>query len=201
MSQAEFKCKSVLKMKCFVFFLVAAVGKAAALDIVVENPPKNTTDGEFTLVPHTDGKLHRVHTASALTEPFPHFSLRFGVHFRLSTLKNPTEPQEISVLDVASLKKSHFNASRPTRINIHGWNSRGTLGPLLSDAYLLKGKHDVNCIEVNWQAGADTINYIAARQRVPDVGQYVAQFIDFLAQEGGLKLEDLHIAGHSLGAQ
>ena len=184
-----------------IVFVMVLMGQALAVDIIVENPPRDIVEGEFSFIPHTDGKFYRVHTASALTEPFPYFELKFGVFFRLNTLANPTEPQDISALDVDSLNNSHFNASRPTRINIHGWNSHGTLGPIISGAYLLKGKHDINCIEVNWQAGSDTINYIAARQRVPDVGQFVAQFIDFLAVNAGLNLDDVHIVGHSLGAQ
>lgn len=53
---------------------------------------------------------------------------------------------------------------------------------------------------VNWSAGSDTYNYIAARRRVPQVGSHVANFIDFLVIAGGLKLADLTVIGHSLGA-
>lgn len=52
---------------------------------------------------------------------------------------------------------------------------------------------------VNWQDGADTMNYVRARRRVQGVGRYVAQFIDFLVRRGGMQLKDLTVIGFSLG--
>lgn len=54
-------------------------------------------------------------------------------------------------------------------------------------------------ITVDWSAGADTINYITARNRVSEAGAVVASFIDFLNEHGGLRFQDLNIIGHSLG--
>lgn len=44
-----------------------------------------------------------------------------------------------------------------------------------------------------------TLDYIAARNRVDDAAEHTAGLIDFLHREGFVKLEDLHIVGHSLG--
>jgi pancreatic triacylglycerol lipase len=54
-----------------------------------------------------------------------------------------------------------------------------------------------NVIVVDWGAGAKTLNYIAARNRVSNVGTVVAQFIDFLATSCGVVIS---IVGHGLGA-
>lgn len=67
-------------------------------------------------------------------------------------------------------------------------------------AYFEDGNHNINFIAVNWQAGANTINYISARNRVDSVGPFVARFIDFLAEFGGMDLESVILIGHSLGA-
>lgn len=67
-------------------------------------------------------------------------------------------------------------------------------------AYFKKRNLNINCIVVDWGAGANTINYIAARRRVKPVGLQVGKFIDFLVIDGGMKLTDLMIIGHSLGA-
>lgn len=66
-------------------------------------------------------------------------------------------------------------------------------------AYFEDGKNDVNLIAVNWQAGANTINYISARRRVNSVGPVVAGFVDFLVRSGDADLEQVNLIGHSLG--
>lgn len=54
-------------------------------------------------------------------------------------------------------------------------------------------------IAVDWNAGADTINYITARNRVGETGEFVGRFIDFCHLHGFLQFENLHAIGHSLG--
>lgn len=66
-------------------------------------------------------------------------------------------------------------------------------------AYFVHGKHDVNLIAVNWQAGSNTINYPGARRRVNHVGPHVAAFVDFLVRSGGVDLNAVNLIGHSLG--
>lgn len=54
-------------------------------------------------------------------------------------------------------------------------------------------------ITVDWSVGADTINYVTARNRVNEAGRVVAQFTDFLHENGLLRFADTHFIGHSLG--
>lgn len=51
---------------------------------------------------------------------------------------------------------------------------------------------------VDWGLGAGTPNYILARNRVNEVGQVLARFIDFL-NEYGLNFSLIGVLGHSLG--
>lgn len=57
-----------------------------------------------------------------------------------------------------------------------------------------------NVITVDWGVGANTINYIAARNRVNEVGPLTARFLDFLNLSGGMSFDTLSVIGHSLGA-
>lgn len=128
------------------------------------------------------------------------FTADVDVRFELFTPKNPSEPSLLVLDDSTSVKKSNFNRKYPTRILVHGWNSEGLLTPRFAEAYLVKGKHKVNFIALNWQKGSDTLNYLAARNRVEDVAEHLANFINFLTNKHKLNLKDLTLVGHSLGA-
>lgn len=43
----------------------------------------------------------------------------------LYSLKNPNTTQHLNHTNLSSIADSHFNASLPTRLCIHGWQSRG----------------------------------------------------------------------------
>jgi pancreatic triacylglycerol lipase len=57
-----------------------------------------------------------------------------------------------------------------------------------------------NFNSVNWSIGASTINYLTARNRVPQVADVTARFLNFLVSNGSTQWNRIHIAGHSLGA-
>ena len=52
----------------------------------------------------------------------------------------------------------------------------------------------------DWSIGANTINYVTARNRVPEVADVLARFLDFLVSNGFTQMNRVNIAGHSLGA-
>lgn len=66
--------------------------------------------------------------------------------------------------------------------------------------YLNRGKHKLNFIYAYWYKGAETLNYTLARERVNEVGVFVARFINLLVQRENVELSDIHMIGHSLGA-
>lgn len=130
----------------------------------------------------------------------PNFSVEEGVFFELFTQNNPTEADILQLNNYSSIQQSNFDAKKPTRMFIHGWNSDGSLPPLFSQAYFINGSHNVNFIAVNWQKGSTTVNYINARRRVAAVAEYVAKFVDFMVDMAMINIGDLTIIGHSLGA-
>lgn len=87
------------------------------------------------------------------------------------------------------------------RILIHGWLDNGLnghIGTAGRKAYLANG--NFNVISVDWSAGADTPNYFKSRSLVPQTGQFLGKFIDFLSESTATKTSDLYLVGHSLGA-
>lgn len=86
--------------------------------------------------------------------------------------------------DMAAVRASNWLASRPTRVIIHGQlaNAQSDVNIVLTAAYLANG--DVNVVVVDWSAGADTVNYVAARNQVANVGSVVAGFLDNLHEAG-----------------
>lgn len=53
---------------------------------------------------------------------------------------------------------------------------------------------------VDWSIGAGTINYVTARNRVPQVADVLARLLNFLVSNGSTAFNRVNIAGHSLGA-
>jgi pancreatic triacylglycerol lipase len=68
----------------------------------------------------------------------------------------------------------------------------------MRNAYFSRGNY--NCFTVDWSAGAQTINYITARNRVGETGVVAGQFIDWLVAETGMDINTVLVLGHSLGA-
>lgn len=130
----------------------------------------------------------------------PFFNAVNDVRFLVFTRFNPTIGQEFRFRDLESLRLTNFDVNRPTRVLIHGFQSDATadVNILLTVAYLRS--YDVNIIVVDWSVGANTINYISARNRVFEVGPLVAELLDFFQENISFDFSRLTIVGHSLGA-
>ena len=62
-----------------------------------------------------------------IDEPKQFFEAEKDVQMDLYTLQNPKEPQTLVIYNTSSIYESNFNSSVPTRIFIHGFQSRGEL--------------------------------------------------------------------------
>lgn len=152
----------------------------------------------WTLIPDGDGRMHMIDLNSYQTEIAPQFTAENDVFFMLYTNRNPTDGQRIGH-DANGIRNSNFNPGAPTRFVIHGWNNdhKSNVNILITAAYLKNG--EFNVIVVDWGAGANTIDYIAARNRINDVARFTASFVDYLQDNGFISIGNLLIAGHSLG--
>lgn len=69
---------------------------------------------------------------------------------------------------------------------------------LIRNAYLQRG--NFNVIVVDWSAGAETVNYVAARNRVNSIGAVTSQIVILINRIYGVQPRDITVVGHSLGA-
>uniref|UniRef100_A0A1L8EGJ7 Putative phospholipase a1-like protein n=1 Tax=Haematobia irritans TaxID=7368 RepID=A0A1L8EGJ7_HAEIR len=185
-------------MKYFVLFALCVA--AASASVIPEDERVNGENGWY--IPQADGSfvwMDRDEAESLMNEA-EKMEGRLStnpVTFYLYTKSNPSGV-EISATS-KSINASPFDASNPTRITIHGWTSSKDdyVNSGIRRAYLDKG--DYNMITVDW-GRARSIDYATSVMAVPGVGKKIASLVDYLVEHHGLKLEDLEIIGHSLGA-
>eukprot|EP00095_Tigriopus_kingsejongensis_P006236 maker-scaffold301_size216225-snap-gene-1.24 protein:Tk06236 transcript:maker-scaffold301_size216225-snap-gene-1.24-mRNA-1 annotation:"lipase" len=133
-------------------------------------------------------------------EPSPDYQK--DVHFLLWTRENPLYEQELVLDDISSIQSSHFDPSRPTKVLVHGFTDNGRVRwvKLVRDAFLQTG--DANVISVDWEVFAGPApNYFEAADNTKPVGYLVGDFFNFLVDQVGMSLSDVHVIGFSLGAQ
>lgn len=54
---------------------------------------------------------------------------------------------------------------------------------------------------IDWSEGSRTINYLGAANRVPGVGQFIANYLDFLHEHGFITFDRVNVIGFSLGGK
>lgn len=113
----------------------------------------------------------------------------------LHTRSNP-KGVKISLEDEKGLLAAGFNPKQPVRLTMHGWKGDVTSNVNAVAEFLAAGEH--NHIVVDWSIGAKTINYIDARNRVPNVARHVGLMVTFLVKMGA-NWNNIYTIGHSLG--
>ena len=81
--------------------------------------------------------------------------------YSLYTRKNPKEDQRLVYNDNFELTQSHFDASKKTKVIVHGWGDNPTLGHWMQDMtaeYL--SRDDLNVIVVDWSKGNSIPDYV-----------------------------------------
>lgn len=106
-------------------------------------------------------------------------------------------PNNGQLVDKTNLKMSYFNPELPTRFICHGWLGDGNSLTEIKEAYLKKG--NFNIFMIDWSSLAKNPNYIYVRMKIPEVGQKIAEFIDFAYENKNLNFKNLYLIGHSLG--
>lgn len=96
--------------------------------------------------------------------------------------------------------KGCFIPNQPVKIITHGWRSSANNSAVLlvKNAYI--DTHGFNVIGVDWSAISMSFLYPAVALETKNVGTSVGNFIDALAEKYGIKGNDVHLIGHSLGA-
>jgi len=120
--------------------------------------------------------------------------------FYLYTNSNKELPQILEYNNITTVAESHFNASSPTKIIIHGFGSScDKIWPREMRLSFL-AVESCNVICVDWAAGAVDPNYVRAAVNTRLVGKQVALLIDSINKEGITINNNTHLVGFSLGA-
>lgn len=139
--------------------------------------------------------------------PFNVFPLPRNVintKFILYTEENPNEGQPLVAEDKDSILNSNFRADRQTKFIIHGFIDT-PLSNWVSEMknelleYSRQNQIGMSVIVVDWAGGSLPL-YTQATANTRLVGLELAYLIKKLRDEHGLRPEDVHLIGHSLGA-
>ncbi|KAK9881608.1 hypothetical protein WA026_016479 [Henosepilachna vigintioctopunctata] len=98
------------------------------------------------------------------------------------------------------LNNSRYDDSLPTTLLIHGW-THGKDTPWVAQMREAMANLKIwNIIVVDWASISRTL-YSEARILSPLVGKRVGLLCLYLNQKRGLRISDIHLVGHSMGAQ
>lgn len=138
----------------------------------------------------SNGQRTSASTAAPQREEVPE------VQFVLFTRQN--DPYVLNRSDYNSIASSKYDIRVPTKIVIHGFLSsiQDEIFTLIKEAYLKKGEYNV--IGVDWSALCH-FEYFSAMRGAQLAGKSLGSFLDFV-YEFGVKGDDVHLIGHSLGA-
>ncbi|BET00389.1 Triacylglycerol lipase [Nesidiocoris tenuis] len=119
--------------------------------------------------------------------------------FHLYTRANALEAQLLKCQDPKTIERSNFDSKRLTKFIIHGFIDT-PLSSWIKEMRLALLKHrDYNVIVVDWAGGSLPL-YTQATANTRLVGLEIAYLINYLKDNHGLKPEQVHLIGHSLGA-
>ncbi|XP_062571557.1 inactive pancreatic lipase-related protein 1-like [Saccostrea cucullata] len=121
--------------------------------------------------------------------------------FNLYTRQNTDTAQILDPYDTNTVSSSHFDPSLPTIFITHGFQDTAKSGwPLeIKNALLQNG--DMNVIAVDWSKGTQGRIYRQSAANTRVVGATIGNMIKVLRDSFSLPLGQVHLIGHSLGAQ
>ncbi|XP_042883760.1 pancreatic triacylglycerol lipase-like [Penaeus japonicus] len=128
----------------------------------------------------------------------PYSRDQVDVKYTLYTRKEPGGTT-VGAKDAKKLVNTSFRPYKKTKILIHGFLDSNSVTWMLemTRAFLLH--EDLNVVAVDWSGGSRAL-YTQATANTRLVGLEVAHLIRLLQSLAGLRTQDVHVIGHSLGA-
>ncbi|RVE46866.1 hypothetical protein evm_008511 [Chilo suppressalis] len=185
-----------LKTIQFIVFFIVAYSYASNYDD--EYGPEYGTQWLWFL--DDDGDTHQMNFSSL---PQDTRGLLLGqVYFYLYTRKN-VEDGELLTLpkNESPIQSEYFNESNNIRAVTHGWLTKETTAWLQSIKNTLLKTADLNVITIDWHEIAQNPMYPWPALSTRYVGKRMAKLIKSLYQTYNMNNTDIHLIGHSLGAQ
>ncbi|XP_067005271.2 inactive pancreatic lipase-related protein 1 [Anabrus simplex] len=132
--------------------------------------------------------------------PSPMSPEEIETNFYLYTRNSPERFNVITRPD-PSVDGSDFDGSKPTFFITHGFSSNGNSSWLSDMKDALLGKMDGNVFLTDWGKGASTWNYLQVASNTRVVGKEMTRLLEHLIKDHNLSPGNVHLIGHSLGAQ
>ncbi|CAK1601792.1 unnamed protein product [Parnassius mnemosyne] len=150
-------------------------------------------------MPDGNGVPHLVDLHEQLDDDFLRIKNDTDNQYWLYTRSNPTSAQLIIHGDKDTIWNSNYDGNKPLQVVVHGWNSdvNSYMNPLITSAFL--AVLDTNVIVVDWSTLANS-NYFSATYGLPNVGQDLGNFLNWLIETAGGDWDHVHLVGFSLGA-
>ncbi|XP_041463869.1 pancreatic lipase-related protein 2-like, partial [Lytechinus variegatus] len=121
-----------------------------------------------------------------------------GTKFTVFTQDNRAIGDVLDRKNLDSIRKSHFNPNRDTKIFVHGWKDSMDWGSWKNFRDRFLDTYDVNVVFVDWYPGGSK-NYLKSSANTRVVGREIAKLIEAFRDVGATS-NSMHIIGHSLGA-
>ncbi|CAB3240370.1 unnamed protein product [Arctia plantaginis] len=188
-------------MKLLVVLAAVTALSAGSAIPVVPGDNSHYVEGEsrYIWMPDGEGIPHLVDLHEPAREDF--IQARNGANnaYWLFTRQNRNNHQVLINGNINSVRNSNYNANRPLKVIVHGWNSNGNsaINPQVTSAFL--DTQDCNVIVVDWRGVANGA-YTSAVRGVPGVGQFLGNFLVWLINNAGGNWNNVHLVGFSLGA-
>ncbi|CAG9853866.1 unnamed protein product [Phyllotreta striolata] len=153
----------------------------------------NFLKNELALLAKTGEKHKLGATKGEVPQNFP-----FDSNEIFLTLHTKNNQNGINLKDFDFAK---YNVNVSTKLITHGFLSSGASETCVDIKNNYLKNNDINVIIVDWGKIANNALYPIPATRTGEVADYVSQFLAFLVNEVGVKEDDIHFIGHSLGAQ
>lgn len=183
----------LIKLVCLLYISQSVLGRAADF-------PWYTFEETSDFMNFNDEYFHNLIGLIQSQPELISIDLKDFVKFLIYTNKNKNSYQQLFLNDLNSTKSSNYDSNLPTFFVIHGYMDDVTAEIIQSTKNNLLSQMDCNVIAIDWSKITMDIFYSIIVLQTPGVGKYIGSFVNFLIDNGD-KAANIHIIGHSLGAQ
>ncbi|XP_044748637.1 phospholipase A1 member A [Coccinella septempunctata] len=194
LNRAGFSLSRIVTGNCvvsvaFILFLVFSSDVAA----------QRTTQKPVTTSKKPESVKDLFNTSSCIPKPYvcPHKQIQFYLYTR----RTQTNPELLDTTKQESLYNSFFNRAHPTKIVVHGFGGGRNLSPStdMREAYFHRGNYNIIIVDYGTLVREPCLKQMEWAPRF--CAKCIAQLVRYLSQHPrGLKADDLHLIGYSVGA-
>ncbi|CAH4037812.1 unnamed protein product [Pieris brassicae] len=131
--------------------------------------------------------------------------MRFGdAYFNLYTRNNNETAERLFIEknnNRSIIKSNFFDKTKDVKVLTHGWLSSDEVNWVQEMKFTFLKEYDLNVITVDWGELAKNKFYPWAALSTRYVGKRIAKLLNVITESYEISYENVHLIGHSLGAQ